>query len=240
MPRSKIVGILGGMGPYASHAFYQAVLDLTPIDKDWDHLRIIMDSNPHIPSRSRHHLYGESSPVPAMIESCRKLEAYPVDFIVIPCNSASYFLPEIQAAVQVPVLNIMQIAAAALAAQWPQVRRVSVLGGVITYDHCTYEPYLRAHGLTYVHHSPQVQRKVEKLIEGIKLNANRELALGEFKNLITSIHGQYKVEAVILGCTEFGCLGECRAVIPLVDSSRELARATVQLALEAAKTKPSL
>ncbi len=39
------------------------------------------------------------------------------------------------------------------------------------------------------------------------------------------------LDIVILGCTEFGCLGDVATGIPVIDSSRELARATVNLAL---------
>jgi len=38
--KSKIVGVLGGMGPHATGAFFQAVLNLTPAKKS-DHLRIL-------------------------------------------------------------------------------------------------------------------------------------------------------------------------------------------------------
>ena len=231
MHRQKTVGILGGMGPYATLSFYQMLLEFTPAAKDWDHLRVILDINPHVPSRSRHHLYGEPSPVPAMLASCRKLEAYPVDFIVIPCNSASHYLPELQAGLRVPLLNIMQVTAAALPAQLPRVRRVAVLGGVITHERRTYEPFLMAHGIAYVQHAAPVQRRVEALIERIKLNAPRDAVLEDFRRLVGAIRRDYDVDAVILGCTEFGCLGACSTEVPTIDSSRELARYTAQLAL---------
>jgi len=230
-PTSKTVGILGGMGPYATLSFYEMLLKLTPVTKDWDHLRVILDVNPHIPSRSRHHHYGEPSPIPAMIDSCRRLESYPVDFIVIPCNSASYFLPEVQKAVHVPILNIMQVTVDAVVHQLPLIRRVAVIGGVITWEHCTYEPFLKAKGLSYVHYPATIQRQVERLIEQIKINAPKEAVLGKFYKLIHSIHVDHAVDAIILGCTEFGCLGHVAADVPLIDSSRELALATVKFGL---------
>lgn len=230
MIKKKTVGILGGMGPYATLSFYQMILDLTPATKDWDHLRVIIDVNPLIPSRSRYHLFGESSPVPAMIESCRRLEAYPVDFIVIPCNSAAYFLPQVQACVHVPLLNIMQVTVASLPQQLPGVHRMAVIGGVITYDHRTYEKLLEDHGIEYVHHSADIQRRVEHLIELIKINKTNKDIENDFQNLIYTLHNNYKVDAVILGCTEFACLGTMKTAVPIVDSSRELARAVIQLA----------
>ena len=227
---SKTVGILGGMGPYATSAFYRMLLDFTPAARDWDHLRVIMDVNPHIPSRSRHHLYGEASPVPAMIDSCRRLAAYPVDFIVIPCNSASYFLPEVQPQVAVPLVNIMQVTAAALAAQCPQRGRIAVLGGVITYEKKTYEALLAARGFVYVHHPEGIQRQVERLIERIKINAPARTTARHYAALIRTLRDELDVDAVILGCTEFSFVSGVDAVLPVTDSGRELARETIRLA----------
>ncbi len=232
MRKSKIVGILGGMGPYATVSFYQMLLELTPAAKDWDHLRVIIDVNPHIPSRSRHHLFGEASPVAGMIDSCRRLEAYPVDFIVVPCNSASHFLPQVRAAVKVPILNIMQITSDALPGMFPGVRRVAVIGAVVTYDNRTYEPYLKQHGIEYIHHPARIQRQVEQLIELIKINAPKEQAVAKFQSIVHAVHNECGVGAVILGCTEFGCLGSVATEVPVLDSGRELARAALRMAME--------
>lgn len=218
------------MGPYATLTFYGMVLDLSPAQKDWDHLRVIIDVNPHVPSRSRHYLYGEASPVPAMIESCRRLEAYPVDFIVVPCNSASAFLPQVQAEVRTPFLNIMEVTVKALSNQVPQARRVAVLSAVVPYARRIYEPILKFHGLEYVQHALPMQRQSEEVIELIKLNTPKAVVVGKFQALIHALHQDCKVDAVILGCTEFACLGAVSAAVPLIDSSRELARATVLLA----------
>jgi aspartate racemase len=229
---TKTVGILGGMGPYATAAFYQTLTEITPATRDWDHLRVIIDSNPHIPSRSRHHLYHEDSPVPGMIESCKRLETYPVDFIVIPCNSAAYFIKDVQPVISIPILNIMGITADALAHKVSPGGSVGVLGGVITYDCRTYEEFLKSKGFLYFHHSPSSQRKVESLIEQIKVNTRAEAVAFGFSGLVQEILSEQAVDALILGCTEFGCLSGLEGPVPLVDSSLELARKTVELALK--------
>ncbi len=102
--RDLTVGILGGMGPYATLAFYQCILDNTPAQKDWEHLRLIIDSNPKIPSRTRAFLFGEADPVPMMARSAKSLQEAGADFVVLPCNSAHYFLPRVREIVDVPFL----------------------------------------------------------------------------------------------------------------------------------------
>jgi len=222
----KTVGILGGMGPWATLFFYQKLLELTPADKDWDHLRVIIDNNPRIPSRSRHYLYGEESPVAGMVDSCNRLAAYPVDFIVIPCNSACYFWSEVQKRVDVPILNIIAVTADAVKRKLPDARLVAVFGGTITYEQKTYEPFLAQHGIRYVHHSADTQDIVVRLIEQIKQNDLRETEQ-EFRELIKRVRRDYSVDAVILGCTELGLYSGLDCRVPIIDSSYELAHYTV-------------
>jgi aspartate racemase len=236
MARSRSVGVLGGMGPYATVAFFQKLVTLTPAARDWDHLRIVVDDNPHIPSRSRHVLYGEESPLAAMLESCLKLQAYPVDFIAIPCNSAAVFVPDLQRRLSVPVLNICEVSANALAVAYPAVRRVSALGSAVTYCRRSYEEFLAAHGVELVVHSEEIQREIERQIERLKLGAADASDVVAMQAVIERLRREYGTEAAIMACTEFGCLPGFDAGIPAVDSSLELARHTVSLARSTAAT----
>ncbi len=226
----RTVGVLGGMGPYATLAFFQSLLTLTPAVKDWDHLRIIIDDNPHIPSRTRHLLYGETSPVEAMIESCLKLERYPVDMIALPCNSAAVFIPQIQPHLRIPLLNICEITANALAMANPTARRVAVLGGYVTYKRQSYKPFLEQHGIGLLDHGDEIQRQVEQLIEGIKRDPAAPEHARTMEGMAARLHKNWQVDAVVLACTEFGCLPKLATPVPLIDSSLELARHTVTLA----------
>lgn len=227
---SKIVGVLGGMGPYATLTFFKSLLILTPAAKDWEHLRIIIDDNPHIPSRTRHLLYNEASPITGMLESCLKLEQYPVDIIVLPCNSAAVFIPEIQPHLRIPILNICEIAANALAQNYPTARRVAVLGGAVTYKRQSYKLYLERYGIALLDHGEEIQRQSEQLIEDIKLDPTPVVHTRKMESIVTSLYKNCQVDAVILACTEFGCLLKLEAPVPLIDSSLELARYTVVLA----------
>ena len=48
----KTLGILGGMGPESTAALYLRIVRATPITREQDHLRTIIDSNPAIPDRT--------------------------------------------------------------------------------------------------------------------------------------------------------------------------------------------
>ena len=228
--QAKTVGVLGGMGPWATALFFQKLVELTPATKDREHLHVIIDNDPQIPSRTRHFLYHEESPVPRMIADCQRLAAYPVDFIVIPSNNASHFLPQVQPLVTVPIVNIMAITARRVAADHPGIKRVAVLGGAITYHLQTYQPFLRELGLIQVQHSPALQAQVEELIARIKVNEIAPAVFEQMEAIIRRLQETEGAEAVILGCTEFGYLAKTKAVIPVIDSTLELAKFTVNSA----------
>lgn len=229
--KTKTIGILGGMGPYATVSFYQNILNNTSAKKDWDHLHVVIDSNPHIPSRSRHYLYGETSPVFGMIDSCRRLETYPVDFIVIPCNSAAFYLPEVQKHINIPILNIMEITVNALTGRFTSGCSFAVFGGIITYDQQTYKPFLQKNGFSYFHHSLAIQRGVENLIEKIKINDPQDEITNDFNAFVHSVCCEHPVSGVILGCTEFDLISNSNWGIPIINSSRELALYTIKHSL---------
>jgi aspartate racemase len=48
----KIIGILGGMGPEATIDLFTKIVKGTRVQKDQDHLRILIDNNPKIPDRT--------------------------------------------------------------------------------------------------------------------------------------------------------------------------------------------
>jgi len=218
------------MGPYATAQFFKNILDLTPAKKDWDHVRIVIDNNPHIPSRSRAILYGEESPVNGMIDTCARLSAYPVDFIVVPCNSACYFLPEVQKNIKTPILNIIEIAADVLVEKIKNGKRVSVLGGGVTYLKETYKDSLERRGYCLVHHDNATQDKVTELIERVKLGEGFAELIEIYHEIIETVK-KNKTEGVILACTELSVFKDVKIGMPVVDSSHVLAEYAIQVAM---------
>jgi aspartate racemase len=217
--KSKTVGILGGMGPYASSSFLQEILNNTPVNNDRDHLRIILDSNPHIPSRTRAILYGEESPLQGMIDSCRQLSNYPVDFIVLPCNSASAWIDELREHISVPILNIIEITVKKISQCIPAPAKIAVWGGRVTWQKESYRKYLgNITGMTYIQHTENIQNQIESFIERIKLNKIEHNLISEINTLAKYFLNTLEVNCIILGCTEFGCIPRESYDFPCINS----------------------
>ncbi len=90
-----ILGILGGMGPLATCEFFKKIIELTPAEKDQDHLHIIIDNNTNIPDRTEYILGKGKDPRIELIRSAIRLESIGADYIAIPCNTAHYFYDDI-------------------------------------------------------------------------------------------------------------------------------------------------
>jgi aspartate/glutamate racemase len=122
----------------------------------------------------------------------------------------------------------MEITANALQSAFPEVKRVAVMGGVITYREKTYEKYLANNDMIYVHHNEKEQSSIENIIEEIKLNSMSPSAVRETCATVSELTNKYRVDGIILGCTEFGCLQSLGLPVPIIDSSTELARHIIQ------------
>jgi aspartate racemase len=83
MPK-QVIGILGGMGPEATLDCFDKIIKNTPAQRDQDHLRVIIDSNPAVPDRTAAIVGDGQSPVPVIVEGCHALEKAGADFIIIP------------------------------------------------------------------------------------------------------------------------------------------------------------
>lgn len=132
------VGILGGMGPQATVLLMQKVLDATDAADDADHIPLIVDQNPQVPSRIRRLIEGKGDdPGPVLAAMAQRLAAAGAEALAMPCNTAHHYAPEIRAAVGLPFLDMVALSvakAAALAGQGasigilasPAVRRIGL------------------------------------------------------------------------------------------------------------------
>ena len=232
-PHDLTVGVLGGMGPLATVDFLGLLVRMTPADKDWNHLHVVVDNNPRIPSRSRAFLFGEESPVPYLIAGARRLVAAGAQLVVVPCNSASYFLAPVRAAVAVPVLDpVMATAAVIVTGQGAErpPRRPLVLGGMVTHQGQLYGQALAGTHVTPLPPTDEEQAEVVALIEALK-SGLASPALVQRTLAVVAAGAARGADSVILGCTEFGLIAaQLSTALPVYNSNELLARKTLELA----------
>ncbi len=222
------VGVIGGMGPEATVDFMARVLALTDADCDQDHVRLLVDQNPKIPSRQRAILEDDASPGPCLAAMAAKLEACDCDFLVMPCNTAHVFTDAILAATRIPFVSIIDVTmqTAALAS----ARRVGLLATAACVQAGVYQRALEARDRTPVLQTDDELVELTRLIAAIKLG-RRGADVAEDMQALAAALEQRGADAIILGCTEIPLvLSEEDAGVPLLSSTDILARHTVALA----------
>lgn len=228
-PSDLTVGILGGMGPHATADLFRLMVSLTPASKDWDHLHIIVDNNPRIPSRTRAFLFDEASPSPYLVEGAKRLEAMGAAIIVVPCNSATHYLDPVRAAVKAEIIDPVGATTAAIARD-RIARNPLVLGGLVTARARLYGAALAPHGITPLHPDETDEAEVADLIERLKHLDTGSAVVARTRAVIERGRAA-GADGVILGCTEFGMIaGDLSGDLPVYNSNELLARAAVDRA----------
>jgi aspartate racemase len=113
----RTIGIIGGLGPHA-HIELERLLLRATIERlgrpprDQDYPDWLVSSLPSTPDRTRALLGHGPSPVPALLESLRRLAGTPdtprADFAIIACNTAHAFIDELRTSSPLPILNMVE------------------------------------------------------------------------------------------------------------------------------------
>ncbi len=162
------IGVLGGMGPEATADLFSKIIKATPAEKDQDHLRVIIDSNPGVPDRTAAILGGGESPVPAMAAGCTALSRAGADFIVIPCVSAHMFLDELRALSPLPVHSLFDAVTAKIAQARPRIRTAGLIATTGTVQGGRFQAHLKAARIETIVPEDHVQKQVMDAIYDIK------------------------------------------------------------------------
>ncbi len=228
----KIIGVLGGLGPWATLDFFEKILRLTPAKKDQDHFRILIDNNPKIPDRTPAILGGGEDPVPALVATARNLERAGADFLVIPCNTAHAFYDQIQAAVSIPLLHIMEEVAAAASREVVGLKVAGVLATTGTMVARLYHRAFARIGVEVIGPEPAGQEVVDRAIYQVKAGQMGPEVTRAVVEVAEGLLAK-RAQALVLGCTELPfVLKDAHVRVPLLDSNLVLARAAVRTATQ--------
>lgn len=133
--QKKVGGVLGGLGPEATVDFMSKVIARTiAINKaknktveDQDHIRMLVDHNPTVPNR-HDAIRGNGEDVGAhLADMAKRLENAEADFVVMVCNTAHAFQNDIEQAIDVPFISIIDEVITELKNTHPQGTKVGVM-----------------------------------------------------------------------------------------------------------------
>lgn len=97
MKNEFTIGVLGGMGTYATIHIFKQYAQLFSAAKEWERPRIIIDNRCTMPSRVDAYVNGRKRDilVNMMIDSLVHLDMMGCDYIILGCFTSHLFIPEI-------------------------------------------------------------------------------------------------------------------------------------------------
>lgn len=247
MKPTKVIGIAGGLGPYAHIDFERKLLDAARIrfgaQADQDFPEWILSSVPGTPDRTLAIASGGDDPRPWLLRSLQRLERAGADFVCVPCNTAHRYFSELGPQIGIPVVDMIDCTVAAIRERFTS-GCVGILATTGTLRSNLYRDRLSAAGLNCV--SPLDAEDGEALQQrlvmepiyggacGLGIKAEGPMPkyaalLGEAADQLVRAHG---AQAIVAGCTEIPLVltGETVAGVPVIDPTGALAERAIDIA----------
>jgi aspartate racemase len=224
-----VVGVLGGMGPLATVDFMHKMLSATPARTDQDHVPVVVSSIPQVPDRSAAFRGAGASPLDALVASGRRLVGAGAELVVMPCNTAHLWFDELQRALGVPMLHLVDAAIE----EATRVHDLPTIGLLATEATLASGLYPRRAGASLQWALPRPGEVRELVMPGIAaVKAGR---LDEGRSLLAAAAANLQrrgATMLILGCSEIPLvLHGGNAPLPVVDATDALARRAVSWSL---------
>ena len=236
-----MIGVVGGMGPYAGLDLVQKIFNETNAKTDQDHIPVSMISIPHsIEDRTKFLLDNSlKNPAIGITEVIHKLRGQGATVIGMPCNTAHAgpIFDEIQNRIPSDIffVHMIQEVVRHIKNQYSSIQNVGILATTGTIKTKVYHDEMIDNKLNPITMS---QDKQDTIVEpaiydkgfGIKAYSNPVNPEARDKlEIAVKLLFNEGAEVVILGCTEIPlALPESNYNgIPLIDSTAILARALI-------------
>ncbi|MDH4055120.1 MAG: amino acid racemase [Gammaproteobacteria bacterium] len=227
----KVVGVIGGMGPEATIDFMSRVLAATPASKDQDHIRMVVENNPRIPSRQLAMRGEGEDPGPAIAAIAARLEAAGADFLVMPCNLAHAWQGDIVSATSIPFVSIVEESVRSALCRSGDDSAIGLMTTPGCFRAGLYQQALADAGRPVITQTPDELAETMTLVERIKAGDRSQAVADGLRNLANALIGR-GAKVLVAACTEFPLvLDESMFDIAFVSSTDVLAKKTVALAL---------
>lgn len=200
---TKKLGVIGGLGPFATAYFFDLILKMTDAKADQEHLEMVIYNCPSIPDRTSHILgKSKNNPVIPMIEIGNKLAALKVDYIAIPCITGHFYHSLLSQKIGVPIINMIQETA-----KYLHNNGIEIVGLVATEGTVfsrIFQEELQFYGIRVIVPNRQGQDYVNSIIyKNIKVGIPPEL--DKFISVSQNLR-KFGAEVIIIGCTELSLI----------------------------------
>ncbi len=240
-----IIGIVGGVGPYAGLDLVRKIFDQTTAKNDQDHIPVSLFSFPElIPDRTEFLLNNNcENPGVPIAEIIKLLYKNGAKTIGIPCNTAHspiilkcLFDNLKKDNIEINFVNMIEETAIYINEKFPNIKNVGLLSTTGTLKTNIYNSMFKTYNLEIITVSNEIQNQfVQPAIY------DKEFGIKAFSNPINPKatkninHGALSLkemgaEAIILGCTELPLAISTSLIVnlPTIDPTMILARALIK------------
>ncbi len=195
---AKRIGILGGISYKSTIEYYERILR-TNYEKNMDYYypEVVIFSLDFQKFTDFENENDKDKYIEYIMEGINSLEKAGVEFILMAANSPHAVFEELERQSNVPLLSIVKVTAEK--AKQEGMKKLLLLGIKFTMQSSFYQDACKRLGIVVIVPTEDEQDDINRIIF-------EELVIGIFNNeskiKLLEIIGKYKVDGVILGCTE--------------------------------------
>ncbi len=224
-----LLGVLGGMGPLATVDLLQKIIEETPAQRDQQHAPVVAWSVPQIADRQQALAGTGPSPLPDLLPALAQLNRAGASHILIPCNTAHYWYPQLAEASAAPIIHIADATVDSLPPR--PVKRVGLIATQGTLDAGLFQRRFADVGIATL--LPAPQEMTDWFVPGCYAVKRGELQRGgELLSRLAQALIDRGAERLVLACTEvppaLAAIGSPLQQLS-IDPTRALARAAARL-----------
>lgn len=208
-PGRPMIGILGGMGPLATVELMRRVVESTPARGDGDHIHMLVDNNPHVPSRIAALVEGGgTNPEAELRRMARRLRDGGCDLLAMPCNTAHFYVDAVREESGLEVLDMVSLTMSRLSRLRPAASRVGILGSKAVEQTGLFARACQSVGMEAVFPTGAQADALMDLIKGVKRNAPREGLRRRFAEILDAYQPGcgHKPDVLLVACSELSIL----------------------------------
>jgi aspartate racemase len=228
----KRIGILGGMSPESTVAYYEYITrTYTERFGDYGYPEVLIYSvsfQPYVdwPNQDRWDLVADG-----LGQAAQKLVAAGAEVILIATNTMHLVFDEVQARVEVPMLSLLDATAEAIQARG--LSTVGLLGTKFTMEKSFYQDALARREISTVVPDADDRAYVNRVIyDELVAGQIRDESRAGYLAIIRKLADQ-GAQGIVLGCTEIPLLvDEASAGVPLFDTTHIHAEAALNYAIK--------
>jgi len=223
----KKLGVLGGMGPFATSVFFERMIERTNATKDQEHIDMIILNHATLPDRTEAIITERPDAFLRSIEKDIKLlDVAGVSNIVIPCNTSHYFFSDMQAMTSIHIINMVDKTIDFIKEKYGHEGKVGILATDGTILSGVYERACEKKGIDSLIPDSKTQKQVMSII--YKIKSNLHVHAPELNTIIHKLITEQNCTTVILGCTELSCVPiDARVANHCVDPMNILVEAAI-------------